>query len=116
VKPASWRDYARCAGQSLNLMFPEDEAPPNSRDYLVRVDQLRKEFCWQCPVRTQCLRDGMIEEYGLWGGLTQEDRRRVTQMTCHCGEDIDPQDMLDRNRRHFCGKCRPILFDHSSKV
>jgi hypothetical protein len=40
----------------------------------------------------------------------------VTQLVCACGNDIDPKDMLDRKRKHFCGNCRPILFDRSSKV
>lgn len=112
-----WRDRARCAEANARPgdwdLFPEDLAHPGSREYLRRVDQLRKEFCWSCPVRTECLRDGLDEEYGIRGGLTQQERRHLTQLVCHCGRDIDPKDMLDRNRRHFCGKCRPIVFERA---
>lgn len=112
-----WRDRARCL-DAVNepgdwALFPEDRFAVGSTEYLQRVDEVRADFCAQCPVRVQCLRDGLTEEYGMFGGLTQDERRQVTQMVCACGNDIDPLDMLDRNRRHFCGNCRPILFERT---
>lgn len=82
---------------------------------------LRARLCWKCPVRVECLADGMIgddgmpELYGIRGGLTAEDRRKVMQLTCACGKPIDPKHMLTKVRS-FCPDCRPILFDASSKV
>lgn len=114
---APWRERAQCRNAPTApgdwTMFPEDRHGPTSREYYIDVSLLRNEYCWQCPVRVECLRDGLEEEYGLWGGLTQDERRRVTQLACHCGEPIDPRDMLDRNRRHFCVDHMPICFDRT---
>jgi hypothetical protein len=112
-----WRDRARCI-DAVNepgdwTLFPEDRHPAGSKPYLERVTEVRESYCGQCPVRVECLRDGLLEEFGMFGGLTQDERRQVTQLVCACGNDIDPLDMLDRNRRHFCGNCRPIVFERS---
>ncbi|MFJ4622137.1 WhiB family transcriptional regulator [Streptomyces sp. NPDC088812] len=38
-----------------------------------RWDQA-KEICAMCPVRTQCARDTLGEEYGVYGGLDEHQR------------------------------------------
>lgn len=118
-----WRDRARCL-DAVNApgdwtLFPEDRYHPGSKNYLARVLEVRVDFCAQCPVRVQCLRDGLVEEYGMFGGLTQDERRQVTQLDCWvdgCGAPIDPMDLLSKTRRHFCPNHMPISFDRSSKL
>jgi predicted RNA-binding Zn-ribbon protein involved in translation (DUF1610 family) len=114
-----WRDQARCLDASTNPgdwdMFPCDRNSPGSQAYAADVEKLRDILCWKCPVRVECLRDGMIEDYGMWGGLTAEDRKTVTQLDCSCGQPIDPRDLVS-NVRHFCPNCKPIVFGRSSKV
>jgi transcriptional regulator of acetoin/glycerol metabolism len=34
-----------------------------------------KEACGFCPVRAECAELGKDEEFGVWGGMTPEDRR-----------------------------------------
>jgi transcriptional regulator of acetoin/glycerol metabolism len=34
-----------------------------------------KEACGFCPVRAECAELGEDEEFGVWGGMTPEDRR-----------------------------------------
>jgi AraC-like DNA-binding protein len=34
-----------------------------------------KEACGFCPVRAECAELGKNEEFGIWGGMTPEDRR-----------------------------------------
>ena len=38
-----------------------------------------KEFCRVCPVRKECLAYALAtnEQYGIWGGLTLVERRRL---------------------------------------
>jgi hypothetical protein len=33
--------------------------------------------CGSCPVVLECLRAGLGEEHGVWGGLTPLDRRNL---------------------------------------
>lgn len=36
-----------------------------------------KEVCSQCPMRRDCLADGMNEGWGVWGGYTKPERKRA---------------------------------------
>lgn len=56
-----------CLG-ATPLLFPEEETEEN-----------RPRFCATCPAdhRIPCLRQGMSEEYGYWGGFSTEERQRA---------------------------------------
>ncbi|RSS52832.1 WhiB family transcriptional regulator [Streptomyces sp. WAC06614] len=44
-------------------------------------DALAKRICARCPVRRACLEHALRtrESYGVWGGLTEEERRAVLE-------------------------------------
>jgi WhiB family redox-sensing transcriptional regulator len=69
VKKGTWTDSAACRGTDTEIFYPvnaEEEAEALS-------------ICATCPVRAQCL-DYAIhnrEAYGIWGGTTPEQRRRI---------------------------------------
>lgn len=63
-----WRVRAACADYDPELWFPID----GHAEQAVAI-------CRGCPVRTMCA-DWAIStgaEYGIWGGLREEDRRRI---------------------------------------
>jgi hypothetical protein len=70
----NWWHLAICQG--MNDKRPDDE-PHQHKDYF--YDEYEKDpvmakvmdsICMSCPVRQQCLRDGIENgEYGLWGGI-----------------------------------------------
>lgn len=33
------------------------------------------KYCSGCPVRAECLEDGLGERFGMWGGATPRSRR-----------------------------------------
>ncbi|WP_460476788.1 WhiB family transcriptional regulator [Brachybacterium huguangmaarense] len=44
------------------------------------ADQQRvKSLCQACPVRVECLADALDNriEFGVWGGMTERERRRL---------------------------------------
>src|SRR4051794_35218265 len=62
-----WRQLAACRGMDPELFFPgRGEATKPIR-----------AVCDGCPVRVECAEDGMTEKYGVWGGLTERQRRRL---------------------------------------
>ncbi|HEV3354445.1 MAG TPA: WhiB family transcriptional regulator [Acidimicrobiales bacterium] len=69
MKKGTWTDSAACRGTDTEIFYPanaEEEAEALS-------------ICATCPVRAQCL-DYAIrnrETYGIWGGTTPEQRRRI---------------------------------------
>lgn len=71
IDPQYPRD-ALCAGLDPEIFFPVDEDNIDSE----RVKHA-KGICAVCPVRLQCLAHGMGEGFGIWGGLTTVERRRL---------------------------------------
>lgn len=63
----TWRSRAECR-ETPEHFFPDD-------DFAVRE---AKKMCAQCPVRNACLEEALRfrEPYGIWGGLTPEERWR----------------------------------------
>jgi WhiB family redox-sensing transcriptional regulator len=45
--------------------------------------RMAKELCAKCPVNNLCLEYAMVagEEYGVWGGLSPDERKRMRRAT-----------------------------------
>ena len=68
-----WRHFARCLGCDPEVFHPladSDEAADAA-----------KAICRVCPVREPCLEHAITarEKYGVWGGLTERERRRLVR-------------------------------------
>jgi WhiB family redox-sensing transcriptional regulator len=69
VKKGAWTDQAACRGTETEIFFP---ATPDEEAEALSI-------CATCPVRAQCLDYAVRnrETYGIWGGTTPEQRRRM---------------------------------------
>jgi WhiB family redox-sensing transcriptional regulator len=69
VLPASWQEQALCAQTDPEAFFPEKGG--STRD--------AKRVCLSCEVRVECLEYAMEqdERFGIWGGLSERERRRL---------------------------------------
>ena len=67
----SWRRRAACGGEDLELFLPVGSGPA-----LAQI-AAAKAVCARCPVRDACLRYAVTtgQGYGIWGGLTEDERR-----------------------------------------
>lgn len=65
----SWKQLGRCRGVDPEIFYPVNEDDATEA----------KEICVLCPVREPCLEHalGHREKHGVWGGLTERERRRV---------------------------------------
>ena len=66
-----WREFGRCRGVDPGVFHPEEDD---------EVAEARaKAVCAECPVREACLEHALThrERLGVWGGLSQRERRRV---------------------------------------
>lgn len=58
-----------------------------------------KAFCNLCPVWLPCLRYGLREEHGVWGGLTPGERTRLQRLRERLARaPADPQNAKDVKR------------------
>lgn len=66
--------------QAPDIFFPEDfRAKQRGQDLeMARLaEKTAREICMRCPVITKCLRVGLYEEYGIFGGTTAEQRKKL---------------------------------------
>ena len=67
--PDMWRERAACFGIDPDTFFPvtEDEAGA------------ALTYCGACKIRQECLAWALKngERYGVWGGMTEQQRRRI---------------------------------------
>jgi WhiB family redox-sensing transcriptional regulator len=64
-----WKLKAACRNLDTSMFFPDTEADADAA----------KDVCAQCPVREACLEYALAtrQHDGVWGGLTESERRRV---------------------------------------
>ena len=71
-----WQYQGACRNLDTEQFFhPEGERGGTRR----RRDDAAKAICAQCPVIAECREYALAaqEPYGVWGGLTQEERREL---------------------------------------
>ena len=65
----SWQDKALCAQTDPEAFFPEKGGSTREA----------KKVCLGCDVRSECLEYALAndERFGIWGGLSERERRRL---------------------------------------
>jgi WhiB family transcriptional regulator, redox-sensing transcriptional regulator len=87
ITDARWRDKAACRAADPDLFYPDTSAD------LARA----RAICRGCPVWARCL-DGAFREgdaWGIRGGLTAYERRRLRERPAQPGRTTDPQPIRD---------------------
>jgi WhiB family transcriptional regulator, redox-sensing transcriptional regulator len=71
-----WQLKGSCQGLNSSIFFHPDGERGSARSR--RADRA-KAICQRCPVLDQCRRYALAarEPYGVWGGLTEEERREL---------------------------------------
>jgi WhiB family transcriptional regulator, redox-sensing transcriptional regulator len=86
---ADWRSQAACGDHNPDLFFPSEDAPAE----LVRVQEATaKAVCRSCPVAGACLATALTRRmtYGVWGGLSANDRRAVLAARSTSRTEVQP--------------------------
>ena len=69
VTELTWQERALCAQTDPEAFFPEKGGSTREA----------KRVCLSCEVRVECLDYALAndERFGIWGGLSERERRRV---------------------------------------
>ena len=64
-----WQEHALCAQTDPEAFFPEKGGSTREA----------KRVCQSCDVRVECLEYALAqdERFGIWGGLSERERRRL---------------------------------------
>jgi WhiB family redox-sensing transcriptional regulator len=70
-----WQQQALCGGGYGGVFFPSEDERLPARHHR---EQVAKAICAACPVHQQCAIYALVnrELHGVWGGLSEADRRR----------------------------------------
>ena len=70
-KPGSWMDLAACKEVDPDIFHPEQG----------ESNRPAKKICAGCFVSSQCLEYALAtnQEFGIWGGTSEHDRRRIKE-------------------------------------
>lgn len=71
-----WQKEGLCRGRDSAVFFHPDNERGAAR--AAREDRA-KELCFRCPVLMRCREHALAvqEPYGVWGGMGEDERRRV---------------------------------------
>lgn len=69
IESRMWQERANCLGVDPELFFPPPDASTKEA----------KGTCRSCGVRPECLEYALRhgEKFGIWGGMTERERRRM---------------------------------------
>ena len=72
-----WQERALCAQTDPEAFFPEKGGSTREA----------KRICSGCEVRAECLEYALAhdERFGIWGGLSERERRRLRRAICRPG-------------------------------
>ena len=84
VRGTDW-DRANCRGLNTEIFYHE-EADLRERQLDNRA--IRK-ICFTCPIQKECLKAGMEEEFGIWGGFNRRERVYIRNGNLH-DTDMNP--------------------------
>ena len=73
--PLGWQELALCAQTDPEAFFPEKGGSTREA----------KKVCEGCEVRVECLDYALKndERFGIWGGYSERERRRLKQRRAH---------------------------------
>jgi hypothetical protein len=90
-----WRDREACSSASPDLFFPAGEDGPAYEAQVAAA----KAVCARCPVRAECLAEALVRiPYGIAGGLTPEDRRRLPRRPRGTDVEVEGRTRLAASR------------------
>ena len=78
IQTPPWQREALCVtpeGELVDIFFPITNTG-HGYNHLVAP----RKICLQCPVRYECLAFGLDETYGVWGGHSASQRRRIVNL------------------------------------
>ncbi|MGW4334857.1 WhiB family transcriptional regulator [Rhodococcus koreensis] len=78
VTDTRWQQFARCQNMDTDTFYSRESEEKGPR---IRRERVAKQICGACVVQLRCRIHALLagEQYGVWGGLSEAERRLVKQ-------------------------------------
>ena len=100
MKPPAWAKDGACRAPNaanLDKFFPE--STKHGGNHLKPA----RELCLKCPVRYECLEYGIDEPWGVWGGHSPSQRRRIISLVKNGSSLLEASQVIDARSRDARG-------------
>jgi WhiB family redox-sensing transcriptional regulator len=96
-RPPAWFVDAVCRSvpdaKHVDVFFPETTT--HGGNHLIPA----RKMCLGCPVRYECLEEGLEEPWGVWGGHSPTQRKRISSAVKKGSSLIDASKAIDARSR-----------------
>lgn len=72
-----WAPRGICRWEDRELFFADGAVAGRTSQRVQKAWDQAKEICSMCPVLAECRRDTLGEDFGVWGGLDQNERAAI---------------------------------------
>jgi len=96
MTPKPWAVEALCktpTGELVDTFYPETSTHGGNPLAVAR------KICLQCPVRYECLQFGLDEQWGVWGGHSASQRRKLSSMVKKGSSLLEASQAIDARSR-----------------
>jgi WhiB family redox-sensing transcriptional regulator len=97
VRP-EWFEQSLCRdvpeASNVELFYPERANTPGGK-HLIPA----RKLCLKCPVRYECLEYGLEDQFGIWGGHSLSQRRRIIVSVKSGSSLIEASQAIDARSR-----------------
>jgi len=96
IKRPWWHDQSLCITENaslLELFFPESGT--HGGNHLAPA----RKICMNCNVRYECLGYGLDEQWGVWGGHSPSQRRKISALVKKGSSLIEASEAIDARSR-----------------
>ena len=91
-----WKEFALCRTEDARHIDKfSPEAGTHGGNHLIAP----RKLCLECPVRYDCLDYGLDEPYGVWGGHSPSQRRRISSMMKKGSSLVESSEFIDIRSR-----------------
>lgn len=96
-----WSVQGNCADANPTIMCPTSMAKQRA---------VAERYCTNCPAMLQCLYHGLVgEEYGVWGGTTEDDRRLIHRSIASDGFGNFKEEWSEQMQEYFYNLCKFLV-------
>ena len=100
MAPKPWATEAACkspTSEHVEKFYPE--STKHGGNHLKPA----RELCLKCPVRYECLEFGIDEPWGVWGGHSPSQRRRISSLVKNGSTLLEASQQIDARSRDARG-------------
>jgi len=100
MQPKPWAKQGACASPTSEHI---DKFYPESTKHGGNHLKPARELCLRCPVRYECLTYGIDEPWGVWGGHSPSQRRRISSLVKNGSSLEEASQAIDARSRDARG-------------